>query len=142
MSFSVLLFGAVSVVAAAAIAGFIYLMWEASKAKKSYEQCLSLLARDPANPQLRSLALNAGQIYAGLVNDCWSRTVLNERQIRQDVEAVCARASMVPTAPPIDPMLDPESTEGRLAALNYSLSQGLISGHEYIVKREQLVGKD
>lgn len=142
MFFSVLVFGTVSVVAAAAIAGFIYLMWEASKAKKSYEQCLSLLAGDPTNPLTRSLTLNAGQTYVRLVNDCWGRSKLDERQIRRDVEAVCARAAMVPTAPPIDPMLDPESTEGRLAALNHMLSQGLISGQEYIVKREQLVGKD
>lgn len=82
-----------------------------------------------------------GRIYVGLVNDGRGGSRLNEWQIMRDIEAACARAPMMPTAPPVDPTLDPESTEARLAILNHSLSQGLITGKGYIVKREELVGK-
>jgi len=141
MLFSVLTVGAVIAVIAALIAVAIYQTKEIRAARKQYKQCLSLLARDPANPQLRSMTLTMGQIYVGLVNDGRGRSRLNEWQIMRDIEAACARAPMVSTAPPIDPTLDPESPEARLTILNHSLSQGLITGQEYIVKREQLVGK-
>jgi len=141
MFFSVLTVGAIIVVIAAAIAALVYQTKEIGKARKLYKQCLSTLARDPTNPQMRSVTLTAGQIYVGLVNERKGGSRMNEWQIMRDIEAACAHAPMVSTAPPTDSTLDPESTEGRLARLNHLLSQGLITGQEYIVKREQLVGK-
>jgi len=127
MFFSVLTVGAIIVVIAAAIAALIYQTREISKARKLYKQCLSALARDPTNPQMRSVTLTAGQIYVGLVNDRRGGSRMNEWQIMRDIEAACALAPIVPPAPPADAMLDPESTEGRLARLNHLLSQGLIT---------------
>ena len=127
----------------AIVAVIVYQVKEVSRAAKVYQSSLDQLARNPKDPRKRMLALAMGRNLANLVNNRKGVSQADEIKIMNDLQAACAGDPLDPVPiPEIDPTLDPESVEGRLAKLNNLLALGHLSGQDYVVKRRELLGRD
>jgi len=108
------------------------------EARKAYEESLSRLKSDPANPNLRQRTLQLGRAYSNLTRNRKGVTLFDEVALMNDINAACAGASSVQTGPLNSTAL---SIEERLSRLSELKAKGLIDDDEYRNRRQQVINE-
>lgn len=106
---------------------------EAAKARTGYEDSLSELRKDPKNNLRREETIRLGQFYSRLTVNRAGVPVFSESDMMKDIDAICPKATHLPT---------PEPLEERLEQLKRYRGKGLLTEQEYLQKRQELIDQD
>ncbi|HKP45447.1 MAG TPA: SHOCT domain-containing protein [Pyrinomonadaceae bacterium] len=108
------------------------------EAHRAYQDSLSRLKSDPANPNLRQQTLQLGRVYSNLTRNRRGVTVFDEVALMNDINAACAGASSAQTGPLNS---STPSIEERLSRLSDLRARGLIDDEEYRLRRQQIINE-
>jgi hypothetical protein len=123
----------VLVLLAVIVVFFINQASQRARARSSYEESLSQLKADPANPDLRGETLRLGRVYSNLTRNGKGVTIFDEVALSNDINAACARASGIRVSAQLP------SVETRLEHLATLRHKGLIDDAEYAERRREIL---
>lgn len=106
------------------------------KARREYQDALSQLKRDPANPNLRQETLALGRVYSNLMRNRRGVALFDEVALSNDINAACAGAAQ-PQQRAISAQRP--SIETRLTNLSDLRAKGLIDEDEYSTRRREIL---
>ena len=82
------------IIVVAAIVVTVAVSENKKKARKAYEDALQRLKEEPNDPNLRVRALGLGRVYSNLMRNSKGVTTFDEVALMNDINAVCARATV------------------------------------------------
>jgi hypothetical protein len=107
--------------------------YQRARARSAYEESLSQLKADPANPDLRGETLRLGRVYSNLTRNGKGVTIFDEVALSNDINAACAGAAGVRGSRQLP------SVEARLQNLLSLRDKDLIDETEYAERRREIL---
>ena len=136
------IFGLFFILFAFMIGFAIYSTVNASSARNNYEAALETFRNDPTNSSKKQAAEFAGTEYAKYVRYRQGASVRDEVAIRNEIEAISARAVAQTQVQQVAVAQAPNPTiADRLTTLDQLLARQLITEDEYAQRREAILAE-
>jgi hypothetical protein len=112
---------------------------EKDAALAKYQRSLGILKDRPNDAGLRQETLALGRHYSNLMRDKKGHTTFDEVALMNDINAACAGAQQMTTAPPAS--ADAGDIEARLRKLQSLKEKGLIDDADYRKRKEEIMSQ-